>query len=425
MDQQSESGLYHFLTELFPICRSLTGHGVRETLARIGNHIPIEIYEVKSGTAVFDWTVPNEWNIDEAYVENEAGQRVIDFADHNLHVVGYSVPIEAVITLEELETRLHSIPDQPDAIPYITSYYKEYWGFCIAHSARKKLKPGKYKVKIAATLKPGSLTYGELIIPGKSDREIFLSTYVCHPSMANNELSGPVVVTWLAKWLRERSCHYTYRIVFVPETIGSLVYLSRNLESLRRNVIAGFVLSCVGDERSWSIVESRYAGTHADRLLHAGFAAHNIKPKVFSYLDRGSDERQYGAPGVDLPMVTFCRSKFGDFPEYHTSLDDLTLVTETGLKGSFELMKSVIQLAEENRIYRVKTLGEPQLGKRGMYPTMSTVNSINEIRALRNIIAYADGTNDLQRISHLTGESEDLVKTILGKLVASGLVEEL
>src|SRR5215831_4968818 len=292
--------MHRLMTELFPICRSITGDGVRETLRIIQDHIPLNIFEVPSGTKAFDWTVPKEWNIRDAFVLDPEGRKIIDFNESNLHVLGYSAPVAKSVTLTELQKHLHSLEEQPDAIPWVTSVYEERWGFCLAHNKRVQLKEGVYQVYIDSELKEGSLTYGEVITPGRSNKEIFISTYVCHPSMANNELSGPVVATMLAKWLASEPRRFTYRIIFIPETIGSITYLSRNLESMKRNIVAGFNLTCVGDERAYSYLPSRKGSTLADKVALNVLRFKHPDFKEYSYLERGSDERQYCSPGVDL-----------------------------------------------------------------------------------------------------------------------------
>lgn len=419
--------MYLLADELFPLCRSITGNGTRDTLLRLQKEVPgINIFEVESGTKVFDWTVPNEWSIEEAYIENSNGKRVIDFKDTNLHVVGYSTPVDEIVSLEVLNQHLYSLPDHPDWIPYVTSYYKERWGFCMTHNQRLALKEDNYHVVIKSSLFPGSLSYGELLIPGKSEKEILLSTYVCHPSMANNELSGPVVQLQLAKWLlAQKDRKYSYRLVWIPETIGSITYLSRHLEEMKKKVIAGYVLTCVGDERTVSYVGSRKENTLAD--VAAKNVLHFLAPdyKYYNFLHRGSDERQYNAPGVDLPVCSICCSKYHEYPEYHTSADDMTLITPKGLKRAYDIYKAVIEAIEYNTKYKVNCYCEPQLGPRGLYPTESFNRSSVSVQDMMNFIAYADGTMDLFEISQLINVPVGRLHEIAMKLVDAELFSEV
>jgi len=419
----NKGGMYDLVKDLFPICRSITGNGVRETLKIIQQHIPININEVPTGTKVFDWTVPKEWNIKDAYIMDENSNKIIDFKKNNLHVVGYSVPVNKTVSLPELQEHLYSLPEQPEAIPYVTSYYKEMWGFCITHKKREILKEGKYKVFIDSELKNGALTYGELIIPGKSEKEVFLSTYICHPSMANNELSGPAVTTFLVKWIMSKPRRYTYRIIFIPETIGSITYLNKNLDVMKQNIIVGFNVSCVGDNRVYSYLPTRNGNTYADKIALNILSFKHPKFVKYSFLDKGSDERQYNAPGVDLPVCCIMRSKYGTYPEYHTSLDNLEFVNPEGLSGSYEVFKECLNLIEENRKYKIKCLGEPQLGKRGLYPTISTKLSTKEVKGIINFISYSDGKNDLIDISNKINVPVWELYLIIEKLLKADLLE--
>lgn len=418
--------MYQLAEKIFPICRSITGDGVRKTLHILQEEYPnMQIYEVPSGTKVFDWSIPKEWNIRDAYIENSKGERIIDFKQHNLHVMGYSLPMDCYMNLDELKKIIYTQSDQPDVIPYVTSYYKERSGFCMSENQKEHLQEDTYHCVIDSELKDGNLTYGEIILEGVSRQEILLSTYVCHPSMANNEVSGPVVTIELAKWLSTlKHRRYTYRIIFIPETIGSIMYLSRNLEEMKRNMIAGFVLSCVGDNRTYSMVESRYGNTLTDRVLRNVLQYHYPEYQKYDYLYRGSDERQYNAPGVDLPVCSVCRSKYGEFPEYHTSEDNLSLISEEGLQGTFELMRKCISALEHNYFYQVNCLCEPQLGKRGLYPTISQKGSYDNVRAMRDLIAYADGSNDLIDLSNWIHCPIDVLLPIVDKLEQAGLLKK-
>lgn len=402
--------MYDLAKKIFPYCRSITGQGVRNTLKDLKEYIEqdgnaqMNIYEIPSGTSVFDWTVPKEWVIREAYIEDENGNHIIDMKNHNLHVMGYSTPVDEWVDLNELKKHIFTQPDQPDVIPYVTSYYKERYGFCMSERQLSQLTEGNYHMYIDSELIDGALNYAEVVIPGETDQEIFFSTYFCHPSMANNECSGPVLSAELVRYVAAMDKRkYTYRFIYIPETIGSISYMSTDdhLKHMKEHMIAGFNLSCVGDDRDYSIVESRYADTLADKVLKNVLHYHtNGNYSTYSFLQRGSDERQYNAPGIELPVVCFCRSKFGEYPEYHTSADDMGLVSPSGFWGSFDVMTQVIQALEYNEKYRVTVLGEPQLGKRGLYPTISQKGSYDAVKAMTDFIAYADGKKDLVEISH-------------------------
>ncbi len=417
--------MFKLAHKLWPINRSLTGDGVRESLSIIQDHLPaLKVHEVPSGTKVFDWVVPKEWRIRNAWIITPSGQKICDFNVNNLHVLGYSIPVSKKLSLNELEKYLHSLPEQPDAIPYITSYYNEGWGFCISDNQRKLLEEGEYEVFIDSELFDGSLTYGELIIPGVSEKEVFLSTYVCHPSMANNELSGPCVTSFLAKWLMKRSDNkYTYRIIFIPETIGSITYLSKNLPKMKTNIVAGFNVSCVGDDRAYSYLPSREGNTLSDQIaLHVlKHLAPDFKP--YEWKDRGSDERQYCAPHANLPIASIMRTKYGEYPEYHTSLDRLgEVVTETGLYGAYTALKNAIEAIEKNTYPLVEVVCEPQLGKRGMYPTLSTVNTKAQVGLMMDFISWSDGQKSLLEIAELCRVPIWDLYPIMDKIFEQGLI---
>ena len=419
--------IFGWLTDLYPVCRSITGPGVRQTLSYLQGLLPdLKVLSVPSGSQAFDWTVPDEWSIREAWIEHEDGTRVVDFANHSLHVVSYSQPQDRWLDREELEKNLYSLPEQPDAIPYVTSYYTPHWGFCLTDRQRQALRPGRYHVYIDSTLGPGSLNYGELILPGRQSEEVLLSTYICHPSMANNELSGPVTAAALGRWLSALpDRRYTYRIVFVPETIGAIVYINRNLDILKSKTVAGFVLTCMGDERAYSLVPSRLDGTLADRV--ARHVLRQVAPDYieYSFLDRGSDERQYCSPGVDLPVCSIMRSKYGTFPEYHTSLDDLKFVSPKGLAQSYEIMRRCLETLEHNYCFRTTVMCEPQMGKRGLYPAVSERGSYDpDTRLLKDVLAYCDGKHDVIALAERLDRSASEVFKACRRLETAGLLSK-
>lgn len=394
--------IFNFAKKLWPLNRSITGKDLRKTLQVIKKQIPnLTINSIPSGAKVFDWTVPKEWIVNEAYLVGPEGNKICDFSDNNLHLLGYSYPFQGKISLKELKKHLFTLPDQPNAIPYVTSYYKKRWGFCIPHNQFTNLKEGTYKVNIDTKLFDGELNYGEILIKGKSKKEIFLSTYICHPSMANNELSGPSVLTYLTKWLNNLSeKEFSYRIVFLPETIGSIAYLSLNHKEMINKIIAGFNITCIGDERTYSYLPSRNGQSLSDNIAKHILKWIDPNYKSYTWLDRGSDERQYCAPGIDLPIASIMRSKYGEYPEYHTSLDTLHhVVTSRGLEGGYWALRRSIEAIEKNKNYKVKVLCEPQMGKRGLYPTLSTKQSNKDVKLLMNLISYFDGKTSLLEIA--------------------------
>ena len=415
--------MHRLATELFPLHRSITGNGVRETLRILGRELEgLQVHEVPSGTAALDWTVPDEWNIAGARLTGPEGEVIADLADSNVHVVSYSVPVDLSLDLDELQAHLHSDAEHPDAIPYVTSYYNRTWGFCVSERVRERLLPGTYHARIDSSLEPGNLTYGELVIPGETEDEVFISTYVCHPSLGNNELSGPVVATALARWIRNLPTRrYTYRFVFIPETIGAITYLSRNADRLRERVIAGFNLTCIGDDGDYSYLASRLGDTPIDRIARR-IVKRTPRPVLYSFLDRGSDERHYCSPGVDLPLISLMRSKYGSYPEYHTSLDDLTVITPTGLQGGLDLVRDCINELETARYYRATILGEPQLGRRGLYHSMHA-RTVADIVLLRtHVLAYCDGQHSIDDLAELIDRPTPEIELIIDELLEHGLV---
>lgn len=426
---ETSQKLYNFAERIRPIHRSLTGEGVRQTLRCIREELgELEIHEVRSGTQAYDWTVPDEWIINDAYILTPDGDKICSLSDNNLHVVGYSEPINARITLTELKKHLFSLPELPEAIPYVTSYYSKTWGFCISHNQKLSLKEGDYHVVIDSSHNAqGSMTYGELFLPGKQKEEILISTYVCHPEMANNEISGPTISTWLAKHLISyEQRKFSYRFLFIPETIGSIYYISRHEEAMKRNIIGGFNITCVGDQRTYSLMKSRHGNGLTDRAAEAWLKDNVENYNLYSWLDRGSDERQYCSPGIDLKITSLMRSKYHEYPEYHTSLDKLdTLVTKAGLVESLEMFLSVVDMIEKNYAPISTNKCEPMLGKHGLYPTLSTKNTKNLVKNIMNVLSYSDGNRDLIEISRLCGINFKSTFEICESLIEKKLIKRL
>jgi len=396
--------IYELAAELYPICRSITGNGVRRSLGILGRHIDIETTEVPSGTQVFDWTIPREWNIAGAYIENERGERVVDFRESNLHVLNYSTPVRAVLPLEELKEHIYTIPEQPDLVPYRTSYYAERWGFCMSHRALQALPQGDYTAVIDSTLEDGSLTYGEHVIAGASEDEVLLSAHVCHPSLANDNCSGLALLTVLAQELGRRATRLSYRFIFAPGTIGAITWLARN-EARTERIKHGLVLSCVGDAGGPTYKRSRRGDALIDRAM-AHVLKHAAPSAVIEdFSPYGYDERQYCSPGFNLPVGSFQRSKYGTFPEYHTSGDNLDLIAPEHLAHSYRLFLAAIDILENDRVLiNTSPKCEPALGKRGLYGTIGNDKGAAERNmAMLWVLNLGDGQHSLLDIAERAG----------------------
>ena len=401
--------LYNIGQKLFPVNRSITGHGTVKTLRVLKSIVPkLKIKKIKSGKKIFDWLVPPEWNVNDAFVEDKFGDKIIDIKKNNLHLVGYSSPAKLLMDKSNLLKKLNSLEKQPNAIPYMTSYYKKYWGFCVTENQKKLIKKkykdsDMFKVKIDSNFnKKGSLTYGEILIPGKSKKEILISTYICHPQMANNELSGPLVTIALAKYFSKKKNKKTIRFIFIPETIGAIAYIKKNLTHLKKNIIGGYVLTCIGDEKNYSFLSTKYNNTNSDFAAEKAFRECKIKYKKYSFLKRGSDERQFNSCGVDLPIASIMRTKYGEYKQYHTSLDDFNLVTRKGLNGGFKIAKKSIENLLNYIIPKSVIVCEPKLQKKNLYESLSTkFNSKKKKLSIKilNFLQYADGKNNLENIS--------------------------
>lgn len=416
------------LQRLFPICRSITGNGLRASLKIISEHIPLELIEIPSGTSIFDWEIPDEWNITDAFIKNSRGERVIDFRQSNLHVVNFSVPINCRMTLAELKPHLHTLPSQPDAVPYLTSYYKRDWGFCLTHAQYQTLTEDTYEVCIDSRLAPGALTLAEAVLPGETDREILFSTYCCHPSLANNELSGPVIVTLLYKYLASiAKRRYTYRFYYGPETIGALAYLSLRGEHFKQKLAAGMVVTCCGDRGPFTYKKVRDADNILDKAVLHALDHSNVEFKALQFFPTGSDERQYCAPGFNLPVGSLMRSMYGRYPEYHTSLDNLTFISPASLWETFNVYVNCLYTLEHNKLYRnLKPFGEPRLGKYGLYDSLGgQKNQAGFTKQLRYVLNYSDAAHDLVDIADMMSLPIWELEDATSELMRVGLLEEV
>jgi aminopeptidase-like protein len=414
--------LHQFATELYPICRSITGGGIRQTLARIRERIPLQISEVPTGSPVFDWTVPKEWNVRDAYVKDGSGKRVVDFRQSNLHVLNYSTPVHTTMPLSELKPHLFTLSEHPDWVPYRTSYYKEDWGFCLSHNQMLALPDGDYEVCIDSTLDAGHLTYGECYLSGRSSDEVLISCHACHPSLANDNLSGLTVATFLAQLLSERDLRYSYRFLFIPGTIGAITWLARNHETAKR-IRHGLVLTGIGDAGAFHYKKSRRGNAEIDQA-----AAHVLRrcrqsAEILEFSPYGYDERQYCSPGFNLPVGCLMRSVWGTFPEYHTSADNLDFIRADQLAESLTVCAAIVDVLEENRRYcNLSPFCEPQLGKRDLYRSTGG-NSIGaEINARLWVLNLSDGEHSLLDIADRSGIPFLLIRDAAELLMEKGLL---
>ncbi len=415
--------MHRLIAELYPICRSITGEGFRETLRRIQKHISLTAHEVPTGTQVFDWTVPREWNIRDAYVKNSQGERIIDFRESNLHVVNYSVPVQKTVSLEELKQHLFTLPEHPDWIPYRTSYYKETWGFCLPHRRFLELKEDDYEVCIDSSLEPGHLTYGELYLRGEMQDEILISCHSCHPSLCNDNLSGMAMATFLAKHLLPREHRYSYRFLFIPGTIGSITWLGRNEKQATR-IRHGLVLACVGDSGRLTYKRSRQGNAEIDRAVSHVFQ-HSVQDfELMDFSPYGYDERQYCSPGFNLAVGCLSRTPHGKFPEYHTSADDLDLVKAPFLADTFSKCLEIFSVLEHNdRYVNLNPRCEPQLGKRGLYRAIGGPEAGTNELAMLWVLNLSDGSNTLLDIAERSGLSFEAIRKAADSLREHRLLE--
>jgi aminopeptidase-like protein len=422
---QTGSKLYNLVSDLYPLCRSITGDGLRQSLGLLQKHVPISLSEVPSGTQVYDWTVPKEWNIRDAWIKNSKGKRIVDFQKSNLHVVNYSVPVRQKMSLEELRKHLFTLPETPDWIPYRTSYYHETWGFCLTHCQFEALPDDEYEVCIDTTLEPGHLTYGECRIQGATDEEVLISVHSCHPSLANDNLSGMAVATMLAQHLNAISLRYSYRFVWIPGTIGSITWLARN-ESVLPRIKHGLVLSCLGDTGHFTYKRSRYGRAEIDRAVDHALSTSGINFTSMDFSPYGYDERQYCSPGINLPVGCFMRTPNSKYPQYHTSADDLSFVTAPSLAESMRQLLRVVEILEHNRCYlNLLPKCEPQLGRRGLYRKMGGTQSNSFEEAMLWVLNLSDGQHSLLDISERSKLDFGHVAAVAAVLVSNNLLQRI
>jgi aminopeptidase-like protein len=420
----SGSDLLAFATQLYPICRSITGNGVRETLRLIGTHIDLVRHEVPSGKSVFDWEVPPEWNIEDASVVDPDGRKIVDFSAHNLHILNYSEPVEASLTLDELRPKLHSLPDHPDWIPYRTSYYRRQWGFCLRHNQLQALRPGHYQVRVEGSLAPGALSYAECVLPGRLKDEVLFFTHICHPSLANDNTSGMAVATALAAWVAGQTTRLSYRFVFAPGTIGSLCWLKRNEQRLGR-VRHGLVLGLLGDPADWTYKCSRRGDCEIDQVVPYVIRSMAPGSSAIPFEPYGYDERQLCSPGFDLPVGRLTRSVNSGYPQYHSSADDLSLLSGERLQQSLEACQRIIDILESNRRFvNMLPKGEPRLGKRGLYGTVGGRSPADRERAMLWLLNQSDGRTSLLDIAARSGIAYGDTRLAADELAAAGLLKE-
>ncbi|MDF7799391.1 DUF4910 domain-containing protein [Pontiellaceae bacterium B1224] len=414
------------IERLYPICRSITGNGVRETLGILREHIPLEIHEVPTGTPVFDWKVPDEWNIREGWIKNPAGEKIVDFKTLNLHVLNYSEPVHKTVSLDELKKHLFTLPDQPDWVPYRTSYHNRNWGFCMADRQFQTLEEGDYEVFIDSDLEPGALTYGEVLIPGRSEKEVLLVTHVCHPSLCNDNLSGIAIAAKLIQQLAERDLKYSYRILFLPATIGAITWLSRNQEKLGR-IQLGLVLCLLGDAGPLRYKKSRQGNSQIDRVMQRVLKASGQAFQSLEFSPYGYDERQFCSPAFNLPIGRLSRAVHGEFPEYHSSADNLDFVKEDALEASLAVMERFVDAVERADVYiNLKPECEPQLGRRGLFKAIGGQSETKDFQmALLWVLNQSDGFHSLEDITEASGLEMESLRTAVTELLKTDLLAEL